>query len=330
MREASHIACVGCHRSLINQNEAAGPVECAGCHDAGRQATIEKIDDVPRLQMYQPSAAFVRTQAERGGDKTGLMSPVPFDHEAHETYNDTCRVCHHASLRRCVGCHRMPAGGDGSRVNLEEAMHRSGAESSCVGCHEQKQTENACIGCHGFMSKTRQMPQTYCSTCHLTPPSENTASGTEQPSEPSAADMLAARTPMTDTYDMADIPETVTIEPLSKTYEPVELPHRIIVSTLMNGIENSKLAAYFHTQRGTLCQGCHHNSPASPQPPRCISCHDKPFQESALFRPGLMGAYHQQCMGCHDRMGIENPASRDCTGCHQEKQQNMSIPDSKS
>ena len=118
---------------------------------------------------------------------------------------------------------------------------------------------------------------------------------------------------------MADIPETVTIKSLSETYEPVELPHGKIVSALVKGIENNKLATYFHTEQGTLCQGCHHNSPATRKPPRCASCHGKPFQESDLFRPGLMAAYHQQCMGCHDQMGIEKPASRDCAGCHKEK-----------
>ena len=36
--------------------------------------------------------------------------------------------------------------------------------------------------------------------------------------------------------------------------------------------------------------------------------------------PTLLGAYHQQCLGCHERMdpdGQELP--QDCTGCHAEK-----------
>ena len=34
-------------------------------------------------------------------------------------------------------------------------------------------------------------------------------------------------------------------------------------------------------------------------------------------KPGLMGAYHLQCMGCHKEMGMEKPVS--CTDCHKEK-----------
>jgi hypothetical protein len=134
-----------------------------------------------------------------------------------------------------------------------------------------------------------------------------------------AAEVLATREPTLGTYDVADIPEKVTIRVLSKDYEPVELPHRKIVLTLADGLKESELAKYFHTDIGTLCQGCHHNSPAALKPPQCASCHGQPFQEGDLFRPGLMAAYHQQCMGCHDQMKIEKPAARDCAGCHKEK-----------
>jgi len=34
---------------------------------------------------------------------------------------------------------------------------------------------------------------------------------------------------------------------------------------------------------------------------------------------GLKGAYHGQCMTCHQRMGIEKPLSTDCTACHPKK-----------
>jgi len=222
-------------------------------------------------------------------------------------------------MSRCVNCHTVSGKKEGAWVNLEQAMHRSGAEAGCVGCHQKKQMDSACAGCHGFMTRSKQMTQAYCGTCHQTPPARDTAIEAEPVAAPSAAEILAARTPTTGTYDRGDIPETVTIGSLSKTYEPVELPHGKIVSALVKGIENNNLANYFHTEQGTLCQGCHHNSPATKRPPRCASCHGEPFQESDLFRPGLMAAYHQQCMGCHDQMGIENPASRDCAGCHKEK-----------
>jgi DnaJ-class molecular chaperone len=219
----------------------------------------------------------------------------------------------------CVDCHTMQGKEEGDWVNLEQAMHRSGAEASCVGCHEQKQTDKTCAGCHGFMTRTRQMPQTYCNTCHSAPLVEGETVEPAEAQASAAMEALATRTQTLGTYDVADIPETVTIKILSEAYEPVSLPHRKIVTTLAKGIEGNELVKYFHTEQGTLCQGCHHNSPAAKKPPQCASCHGKPFQDSDMFRPGLMAAYHQQCMGCHDEMEIEKPASRDCAGCHKEK-----------
>ena len=319
MRKASHTACIGCHRSLAVQDKTSGPVTCAGCHDPEQQAGIEKLAKAPRLRTGQPDTLFIRTRVpESTRAESSRMNQVPFDHKAHETYNDTCRVCHHAGLTGCADCHTVPGRKKGARVNLEQAMHRSGPSASCIGCHERKQTENACIGCHGFMAESRQMPRTYCAACHMAPPAGSAAAEAEPPPRATAAELLTARTPA-GTYDLAHVPERVTIASLSKTYEPVELPHGKIVSALKKGIGESRLADHFHTEQGTLCRGCHHNSPAAETPPRCVSCHGEPFQEDTLFRPGLMAAYHQQCMGCHDRMGIEAPASRDCTGCHEEK-----------
>ena len=38
------------------------------------------------------------------------------------------------------------------------------------------------------------------------------------------------------------------------------------------------------------------------------------------FRPGLVGAYHQQCLGCHKQMGgTEEEMPQDCAGCHEER-----------
>jgi DnaJ-class molecular chaperone len=92
-----------------------------------------------------------------------------------------------------------------------------------------------------------------------------------------------------------------------------------MVETLVKGIEKNKLATYFHREEGTLCQGCHHNSPADKKPPRCGSCHGRPFDANAVLRPGMKGAYHQQCIGCHQEMGLEKPKATDCAGCHKEK-----------
>jgi hypothetical protein len=75
-----------------------------------------------------------------------------------------------------------------------------------------------------------------------------------------------------------------------------------------------------------MCQGCHHNSPASKNPPSCASCHAKPFDPATPDRPGLKAAYHGQCMSCHKAMGMtelkkggETSSATSCVVCHDEK-----------
>ncbi len=111
----------------------------------------------------------------------------------------------------------------------------------------------------------------------------------------------------------------MTIGVLSDKYEPSKLPHRKIINTLMAAIGDDKLAATFHTDKATVCAGCHHNSPVSKTPPKCASCHGKPFDPAKGDRPGLKAAYHQQCMGCHNRMKLEKPADTACAECHKER-----------
>ena len=144
----------------------------------------------------------------------------------------------------------------------------------------------------------------------------NTASEENMKPEVLAAMLLESRKMASDTFDDEDIPEIVTIDKLSSQYGSVELPHRRIIGALINDIEGNKLANYFHSEKGTVCQACHHNSPVTTTPSACSNCHGKPFDELNPLRPGLKAAYHQQCMGCHDSMGIEKPKSTDCVGCH--------------
>jgi hypothetical protein len=133
--------------------------------------------------------------------------------------------------------------------------------------------------------------------------------------------LFESRQPVKGTYPQADIPENVVIKDLVDQYEQVMLPHRKIVSSLIEGMNGSKqasqLAAYFHNNAGTVCQGCHHHSPESQKPPKCGHCHGNPFDEGNLMKPGLLGAYHQQCMGCHEAMEIKKP--KECVECHKER-----------
>jgi hypothetical protein len=142
-----------------------------------------------------------------------------------------------------------------------------------------------------------------------------------------AASMLEARADKPGLYPEDDIPETVKIDAMVDEYKAAEFPHRRIVNYLAEQVGESGMGGYFHAEEGLLCQGCHHNSPVSKNPPSCVSCHGKPFDESGSGRPGLKAAYHGQCMDCHSAMGIEGkeivkgkpvPANTDCTGCHEE------------
>lgn len=322
MSEASHLACIDCHRKTRAKQANAGPFECTGCHDPKAQRRIEKVKDVPRMQRDQPNVVFVknRRSTELAGNPAPVrMNRVPFNHVGHEQYNDTCRVCHHASLNACVQCHTEQGAKEGDFVNLSRAMHQLNVNMSCIGCHDLKQREPQCAGCHAFMEKGRQQQDpASCEGCHMTPPQEGGAL-TETMELVLAASALEAREAVTNTYDEKAIPENAVIKGLSDQYQPATMPHRKIVQTLVNNITDDKLAKYFHADKGTICQGCHHNAPPTQKPVGCNSCHGKPFDSQKPFMPGLMGAYHQQCMGCHDQMGIQKPAAVDCTGCHKPK-----------
>ena len=328
-REASHLGCIDCHQKTMAKKKDTGPVQCGGCHDAEMQGMIAKLKPVPRMQANQPDATLVQKHSKDLYASLDMhlkpqMAPVPFNHKAHEGANDTCRVCHHASIKKpCNDCHTLAGAQKGNGINLMEAMHGLGNDQSCIGCHTNYTKKSAdCAGCHGALADNRTKSEASCLSCHQGLPYGTSAIDQPLPKEQAAlmaAEMLAARRPVRETYALEDIPDIVKIGALSNRYEPAELPHRKIVLDLLKRTRDNQLAAYFHQDPGTLCQGCHHNSPPATKPPRCGSCHAKTFNAQDLVKPGLMAAYHDQCIGCHDRMGIAKPAANDCAGCHKER-----------
>jgi len=325
VRLASHQACVDCHRKKLDQNKGktsggehvAGPVKCSGCHDLKNQQEIERVKDVPRIKRNQPDIVLIQANG-RNPDKqksTLKMNPVPFDHRAHEQYNDTCIECHHESLDSCTKtCHTQRGSRDGADIQLERAMHQIDAKISCMGCHETKQQDKNCAGCHTFMAKNRKHIESTCLVCHMTPSGGGPENG--QKPEVFAGMLLQTRSVLKDTYSDEDIPEKIIIGELMYQYGPVEFPHRKIVKTLVSNIVDNRLAGYFHAEKGTICQACHHNSPETKKPPNCTSCHGRPFDEKNPLRPGLKAAYHQKCIGCHEEMNIEKPSPTGCADCH--------------
>jgi hypothetical protein len=318
-RKASHISCIQCHRQTLSKEKLAGPIECNGCHNPEDQKLIEILKTVPRMKRGQPNTVFVKTSVDKNAGGAPRMSAVPFSHQSHEEYSDNCRVCHHASLSACSECHTLLGSEKGQLITLGKSMHDLNSEQSCMGCHAKQQKSQNCAGCHTFIPQVPKSDEASCITCHMGPQPSAEESPETRLSDELAEKLLSSRTPVTGTYPDSEIPEEVTIKILQKEYEPAKLPHRKIVHSLLNRIKEDRIAQYFHTDPGTLCQGCHHNSPAMKKPPACGSCHAKPFDVNNLLRPGLMAAYHQQCIGCHEQMGIEKPAANDCNGCHKAK-----------
>ena len=317
-QKASHIGCLECHRKTVAAGKKAGPVNCGGCHDPEQQAKIEKLTDIPRMLRKQPDTVLMKINKDVIQPES-RMNFVPFDHKAHEGYSDSCRVCHHQAMSTCNTCHTQIGSKEGKWVTLDLAMHQRKANESCMGCHNAAKTQTNCAGCHARMNPA-QKDERSCQTCHIKTDPQSKSAPLPADQEPVLAkSLLDLRTPVKAPFTAAmitDIPEKLSIKTLSNQYEPVEFPHRKIVQTLLNNIGENKLAEYFHTSQMALCQGCHHNSPISVKPPKCQSCHNKPFNE-AKDVPGLLGAYHQQCMGCHKAMHIEKPMG--CTECHKEK-----------
>ena len=325
-RQAAHDSCVVCHLALTEKKVKTGPVECSGCHDAAEQAKIRTLDDVPRLKRNQPDIVLITgwESLDNGHEENAKliaahMDPVAFDHKLHETHNTTCTACHHESLDACISCHTAAGDKKGGYVKLSDAMHHTDSTASCIGCHtERKQSEN-CAGCHVQMPGKTLKDQD-CASCHnvdaKTIPQEQltkreSAAGT-------AAAVLQNRTDAFEKVNMDQVPDIVTIGVISKEYHPSRFPHRMVVKAVFEKADKNKMARAFHGQELTLCAGCHHNSPPSMTPPKCGSCHGN-TPDIAADKPGLMGAYHGQCITCHQEMAVANVLPTDCIKCHEKK-----------
>ncbi|WFS61892.1 cytochrome c3 family protein [Pseudodesulfovibrio thermohalotolerans] len=332
LKDVFHSQCVTCHQSLIEKKaERSGPVQCAGCHGAGEIATrnVELAKDLkamggtlPRLPRKQPDAVLMAPGAKdkeaeaKAGDKPSGMAPVAFDHKLHEAKSDSCMTCHKDGVN--------------AKLNASfEALHNVNDPATCVGCHVQEQKKPECAGCHEARPAAKALSENSCVTCHnvdvtaepgfrlMASAPVNPAAMSKEEKEAMAAKVIAARPETQAMVAEKDIPEFVNIEALADQYQPSKMPHRKIVLTLMKGMKDNRLAATFHTSPEAVCAGCHHNAPATLTPPKCASCHGKPFETEG--RPGLKAAYHGQCMSCHQEMKLEKPAATNCVACHEKK-----------
>ena len=98
--------------------------------------------------------------------------------------------------------------------------------------------------------------------------------------------------------------DIMVLNELEKVYDPVFFDHQ-------------KHAQMSEMSGG--CENCHHFVPPSTGHPACKECH-APENERGKIQPGLKGAYHNQCMSCHEEWN----ADTHCELCHRKKIGGMS------
>ena len=334
-RDVAHKKCVSCHQSFAAKG-APTALTCASCHDAGIKAGYPKPSPRPRLEAGQPDTILMGEEtatpsvpppldgtppgkqtdkrpenAASGSSGRSSMPQVVFDHKLHEAASDSCTSCHHNPLQKCSTCHTPQGNAEGKNVPLTTAMHMPTSPYSCVGCHETRKTATPeCASCHGAMPA--KAAGSNCASCHN--PTDPRLPGVKPAAPPPAQPDLSAG------------PDTVAIGVLSDEFEPSVFPHKRVLESLASGIQETLPGMMqFHASPYALCASCHHNSPPSATPPSCASCHDKSLPAGGKMppdnRPTLKIAYHQQCMSCHTRMNITEPANIDCAGCHTRRMQ---------
>lgn len=322
-KEQAHEKCMSCHMEIAKAKQPTGPVECAGCHDATVRATFKKVADVPRLEAGQSDFFLLMAEPAKPAAEPTLVNAVPFNHKKHEEKNENCSVCHHTSSAKgvvaCSQCHTSLGKEEGAFITTEQAMHRVTAKASCVGCHAQAQEKKQCAGCHTFMGRTGQKTEASCAKCHVSLTAGPELLQDKAGKVNTAAMIYETRVKTDTTVKVNEIPENIEIGVLANEYQASKFPHRKIVQKIMEGMKDDAMAAYFHASPNAVCSGCHHNSPASANPPKCVSCHGKGAGHLNEAKPDLKTAYHQQCIGCHTEMGIEKPAATACTECHAAK-----------
>ena len=342
--DISHRSCVNCHMEVNSSLPAdspertsetiSAPTSCEGCHGQAMVSMLKEVNNYkhavqsrPRLMRGQPDSVVMLPKSEKGIVSDGGMALVTFDHKLHEQVTLDCRTCHHKEISACSSCHTLEGTASTDYANIAHVMHKEDSNRSCVGCHNEIKKQSECAGCHVVMPRDN-MPESSCGVCHNTvtrsygktePLTAKRAQGmSEKELEAIAIYMTKERQDSSaGLVSLADIPETVTIDYMVNENEAVVMPHRDIVKALADKVENNQMVKAFHTVDTALCMGCHHESPASITPPKCVSCHSI---ESGLAtvntKVDLEAAYHQQCIGCHVALD-QKPLANDCVDCHQ-------------
>ena len=125
---------------------------------------------------------------------------------------------------------------------------------------------------------------------------------------------------------------SVVLGGLSDDYEPVRFSHRIhdglaggdcgschhrqgMAEGDRVGVDIKELHEGMGMKMGGPCASCHDDMAKNP-PQSCTRCHGLPNEPDAPSRIGLKGAYHRQCIGCHERQLKPAFAPTECAACH--------------
>lgn len=134
-----------------------------------------------------------------------------------------------------------------------------------------------------------------CSNCHVA----------EAPTPDSAQLKTCARTEAAGapTQSSSEAPDVFLLDQLTEIYVPVVFPHKLHAAM---------------TEMGGGCIVCHHRNPPGPIL-ACRECHGEPSNPVNLGQPGLKGAYHRQCLGCHREWTHDT----ECVVCHAKREPGM-------
>lgn len=282
-----------------------------------------------------PSAIVIFPAGSQPSPTAAGMAPVAFNHVVHEKWmartKQDCLVCHHTGdAIACTNCHTVQGSAEANNVTLYQAMHepnikprKENTPNSCVSCHIAQTSQRNCAGCHEQLVRGARTKSSWCKVCHTITPSmtvDQMLAGMngklpEAENEKLAAETALSRVPTQYWSPMAG-PYKTDIDTLKGKYEACNFNHRHHVQSMYDRISDSRLAGAFHTGKATVCMTCHHNSPASARPPKCVSCHTEEIDRLNPGQPRLMAAFHLQCMSCHKDMQVARPLNTDCTTCH--------------
>jgi octaheme c-type cytochrome (tetrathionate reductase family) len=81
------------------------------------------------------------------------------------------------------------------------------------------------------------------------------------------------------------------------------------------GVDLNEYHGLMGVKLGGPCASCHDDMSTRP-PQSCARCHGLPNEKDSPSRIGLKGAYHRQCIGCHEQQLKPASAPTACASCH--------------